>query len=120
MGPVPRLDQTDEVTAFPLREGRTKPDRIRPLETTKTIPFMMGVEREADDTQSNAALRAGLVVFDSCAARPSLGLDHSVRKKVPKHQRSVRQRPKTTAHPSCEVCFLQGDDSRKTFWTNKS
>lgn len=68
MGPVPRLNQTDEVTAFPLREGKTKPDRIKHLKTTKTFPFAVGVEKELDDTQSNAALRAGLAGFDSCAA----------------------------------------------------
>lgn len=67
MGPVPRLNQTDEVSAFPLREGMTKPDRIRHLETKKTIAAVMEVEKELDNTQYNAALMAGLVVFDSSA-----------------------------------------------------
>lgn len=31
VGPVPRLNQTDEVSTFPLREGMTKPNRIRGL-----------------------------------------------------------------------------------------
>lgn len=29
--PVPRLNQTDEVSTFPLREGMTKPNRIKRL-----------------------------------------------------------------------------------------
>ena len=56
VGPVPRLDQTDEVPAFPLREGMTKPDRVGNLETKKTNPFMMVVEEEPDDAHSNGCL----------------------------------------------------------------
>lgn len=65
MGPVPRLDQTDEVSAFPLREGMTKPDRIRHLEPKKTTPVPMEVEKELGNTQYNGPLMAGLAVFDS-------------------------------------------------------
>lgn len=78
MGPVPGLDQTDEVSALPLREGRTKPDRFR--QTNKQTNNPQGVEagKEPGHAQRDAAPTA---VFLEAP------------------------RPKTAAHPSLEASF---------------
>lgn len=54
MGPVPWFNQTDEVSTFPLREGKTKPNRIRDL----------GSRKKKDSDHENAKEKNGYIIHN--------------------------------------------------------
>lgn len=119
VGPVPWLNQTDEVSTFPLWEGmKKKSNRIRDL----------GEKKEKCLTKMHwkkcCIIRNAVLVVNShpvwlkiyhfrfwlgcvwqfCASVLSgLQFKPHCQKNVSKHQITVRQKPETAEHLSCEV-----------------
>lgn len=131
VGPVPRLNQTDEVSTFSLREAKTKPSGIRDLgkkkkrKKRKTLniscngkkgyitynaPLMVNNPSAWLKTITSIISTVGCLVFGSSvlwlsvSAWPGLHIrPHCRRENVSKHHITVWQKPRKAVHLSCQV-----------------
>lgn len=146
VGPVPRLNQTDEVSTFPLWESMKKIQQDKRFRWKKENKCITKMHWKKSCIIHNALLvNSRPVWLKICHFRFWLGcvwqLCVSVssrlqfrphcQKNVSKHQITVRQKPETAEHLSCGVCLWWGLRVKsnwmfcktwwlKTFWLDRN